>query len=492
MADSYTVRAASIRGVEVLPVNVEVDLSGGIPGMTVVGMADTSIMEARSRIRCALRAAGFDVPRQQITVNLAPGDVRKVGAGFDLPIAAGILAASRQVPLDGFDDAVFVGELALDGRLTAVKGEVAYQLYARQHHLTLVEAADAPHTVLENVERRALSSIGELRKGLRNLSEPNGPMPEERHKVLYDFSDVVAQELAKRAMVIAAVGEHSLLMVGSPGSGKSMLAQRLPSILPKLEGRALEEALLIHSVAGEDLSDLARGERPLRCPHHTVSLAGLVGGGRPVRPGEISLAHQGVLFLDELAEFPTHALQTLRQPLEERCVRIVRAEGAYRFPARFMFLAASNPCPCGNYGDPDRPCTCAPARIERYQEKLGGPLADRIDMVLTIVRPDAASIVKGEEGASSRELAEVVMRAREFRSWREHEGDEGRTTSFRELELSHDASDTLVALAQRMNLTGRSMSRLARIARTIADISEKKTVEAAHVLEAVAYRGTRR
>lgn len=492
MADSYTVRAASIRGVEVLPVNVEVDLSGGIPGMTVVGMADTSIMEARSRIRCALRAAGFDVPRQQITVNLAPGDVRKVGAGFDLPIAAGILAASHQVPLDGFDDAVFVGELALDGRLTAVKGEVAYQLYARQHRLTLVEAADAPQTVLENVERRALSSIGELRKGLRNLSEPNGPIPEERHKVLYDFSDVVAQELAKRAMVIAAVGEHSLLMVGSPGSGKSMLAQRLPSILPKLGGRALEEALLIHSVAGESLSDLARGERPLRCPHHTVSLAGLVGGGRPVRPGEISLAHQGVLFLDELAEFPTHALQTLRQPLEERCVRIVRAEGAYRFPAHFMFLAASNPCPCGNYGDPDRSCTCAPARIERYQEKLGGPLADRIDMVLTIARPDAAAIVKGEEGASSRELAEVVMRAREFRSWRERECDEGRTTSLRELELSHDASDTLVALAQRMNLTGRSMTRLARIARTIADIFEKKTVGAAHVLEAVAYRGTRR
>lgn len=492
----FAVHAACIRGVEVLPVTVEIDLSGGLPSMTIVGMADTAVMEARSRIRCSLRAAGFDMPRGHITVNLAPGDVRKVGPGFDLPIAVGILAATGQIPTSGLDDAVFVGELALDGRVCPVKGEVAYQLYARRERLRLVESRFSCRTVVDGVEASGLEGIAQLAQGLTRVPEPLGaPRAAPAHSA-GDYVDVIGQEIAKRAFVIAAAGGHSLLMVGSPGSGKSMLASRLPGILPALGERELEEALAIHSIAGEPLEGLLAGTRPFRSPHHTVSLAGLVGGGRPVRPGEISLAHRGVLFLDELAEFSVSVLQSLRQPLEEGVAHVVRVEGAFEFPARFQLVAASNPCPCGNLGDPDRPCTCSATRVERYQERLGGPLADRIDMVLAIRRPDAKEIVAGVEGLSTAQMREQVREARAFAAWRGGKGDApdaaGRLNRLGgRPSMPAESEDALLALARSAHLTGRGIARLARIARTIADLDAAEAIRPEHVREAAAYRGNR-
>lgn len=493
---AFAVHAACIRGVEVVPVTVEIDIGGGLPTMTIVGMVDAAVMEARSRIRCSLTAAGFEMPRGHITVNLAPGDVRKMGPGFDLPIAVGILAATGQIPVRELDGALFIGELALDGRVCPVKGEVAYQLYARREGMRLVVSRHACRMAVDGVEASGLETIAQLKAGLAEAGPPlNAPQPAPARAV-GDYADVIGQEVAKRAFVIAAAGGHSLLMVGSPGSGKSMLASRLPGILPPLEGRSFEEALSIHSIAGEPLEGLLNGVRPFRSPHHTISAAGLIGGGRPVRPGEISLAHCGVLFLDELAEFPVSVLQSLRQPLEEGVAHIVRAEGAFVFPARFQLIAASNPCPCGNLGDPDRPCTCSALRVERYQERLGGPLADRIDMALTIRRPDAKEIVAGVEGLSTAAMRDQVRSARAFAAWRRAREREapsvGRVCRRRDRPaMPAEAEDALLALARGAHLTGRGIARLARIARTIADLDEAERIQPCHVREAAAYRGNR-
>lgn len=502
MSDVFSVHAACLRGVEAHPVTVEVSMSGGIPGIQLVGQADPSVQDARSRIRCALRAHGFEIPRKNITVNLSPGDMRKSGSGFDLPIAVAILAATEQIPRGGLDSCLFVGEIALDGSILPVQGEVAYALLARASDLTLVSGPGMCGIPLDGLARGSIGCLGDLRSPIaeaRDISRMHEHQPQANERRI-DYADVAGQEMAKRALVVAATGELGLMMVGAPGSGKSMLAERMPTILPPLEDDELQEALCVHSVMGEPVDSLLARVRPFRSPHHSISMAGLIGGGRPVRPGEASLAHTGVLFLDELGEFSMHTLQTLRQPIEQGCVKIVRAEGAYTFPARFKLLAASNPCPCGYLGDREIPCKCSINAIEKYQAKLRGPLADRIDMIVDIMRPEAKLIVEGAHGASSASMRQEVERGRTFREWRRRRrksasrpqaAGEDVDSVLERFAFEADGRDCLLELSVKTHLTGRGIARLCRIARTVADLEEREGISGDHVLEASMFQGRR-
>ena len=500
-ARTFAVHAACIHGVEAFPVTVEVSSSGGIPNMVVIGNPDGTVLDGRGRIRCAIRTSGYDVPRAGITVSLAPGDIRKTGSGLDLPIAIAVLAISNQIPREGLDGCLFVGEVALDGRVTGVRGEVAYQLLARDMGLAFIGGASDAHTPLAGVDCGVLTHLGRLRAGIEAARESPHAAPSRDDAVSpkLDFSDVIGQEIAKRGIVVAATGDLGLLMIGAPGSGKSMLARRMSTILPPIDEQERQEALCIHSVAGEPTDALLRGERPFRRPHHSSSTAGLIGGGRPVRPGEASLAHGGILFLDELGEFSNNSLQTLRQPIEEGCVRLMRADGAYIFPSRFRLLAASNPCPCGYLGDREIPCRCAPGAIERYQAKLGGPLADRIDLIIDVCRPDPALLVDGAMGQSTKELKGDVERGRAFRRWRcarrdsdaAEQGNGSLDAAVDSFALDDGGAETLLAVARGNHLTGRGIIRLCRIARTVADMAESERVTSGHVLEGSMLQGRR-
>jgi magnesium chelatase family protein len=483
-----TARSSTIVGVAAIGVEVQVDVGNGLPAFTIVGLGDAAVLEARERVRSAIRVSGFDFPNSRVTVNLAPAPVRKHGTGFDLPIAVAILAATGQVPREVLD-ATSVGELGLDGTVRAVPGLLAHAIAAARSGgalLVSLEAANgiaaATDCVVIPVERLASlrSGVPPATRGLRLPPQTDGDVP--------DLSEVSGQAGAKRALEIAAAGGLGLLLIGSPGSAKTMLARRLPSILPPLSTQEALETAVIHSVAGLDTGEVLAGVRPFRSPHHTATTAGLVGGGTPPHPGEASLAHNGVLFLDELPEFSPAALQALRQPLEDGYLTLVRAEGRVRYPARFALVAAMNPCPCGYLGDSARACRCPVPIVERYRARIGGPLMDRIDMTLAVERTDTTRLLAGRSEETSAAVRARVEEAIAFAGRRGRAADLSGSALLHACALDEPARKAVESAARTHHLSGRGVTRLLRVARAIADLTQQPHVERDQVFEASAYR----
>ena len=498
--------SAAIVGLEAELVNVEVDIVNGQPYFALVGLPDAAVRESRDRVYAAVKNSGLTFPQQRITVNLAPADLRKEGPAYDLPIAVGMLAATAQIWHDQLDDSLFFGELSLDGSTRHTKGVLPLAALAREKGLkrVFVPAADAPEAALmPDVAVIPVRNLGELVGHLTGLGVI-APLTVDLQtafdtEVAYatDFADVAGQEHVKRAMEIAAAGGHNALMTGPPGSGKTLIARALPSILPRMGVDEALEVTKIYSVAGMLPSEtpLIR-TRPFRSPHHTISYAGLVGGGQWPRPGEISLAHRGVLFLDELPEFGERLIEVLRQPLEgmPREISISRATGSVTYPANFMLIAAQNPCPCGYYGDPTRACTCSNTMITRYQKRVSGPLMDRIDLHVDVPRVEYEKLSSSQRGEPSAAVRARVEAARERQAQRfaglslysNADMGPGEVRQFCDLD---DTGRRLMksAMAQ-MNLSARGFHRVLKVGRTIADLAGCEQIGPAHLAEALQYR----
>ena len=483
-----SIQCAGLVGVTACPVDVEVAVTRGMPGFQIVGMVDAAVQEAKERVRVALKSSGFEMPGSRVLVNLAPSSLKKTGSGYDLAIAVGILVATGQIDARIARGSLYVGELSLDGGIRPVTGMLAYALCSRDlgFALTCSQFADGLVPVEGLVEHGVLH-LRDIAHGRFESFDYAGPH-EELQKP--DFEEVSGNEIAKRAFQIAAAGNHGILMMGPPGSGKSMLAQRLPSIMPPLTEDEMLETALVHSVAGLDVNNILSGERPFRKPHHSATGPALIGGGNPIKPGEISLAHNGVCFFDELPEFKPSVLQQLRQPMELGHVTISRADGSVTFPSRFLLVSAANPCPCGYFGDPERTCTCSERRVREYQNRIGGPLLDRIDLHIDVRRVPPQDVLSTRGGIDSYTLMEGVIAGREFSSWRTSTEQFGSTTQdlVKSCHLS-DADEAFLEKAARANnLSGRAIVRTLSVARTIADIDQRMNVTRADLCEALGYR----